>query len=414
MKKEAQVIKELVIRKAESSRLILWGYGERVKKFYMENRERYRICGCVTEQRHHPEYLDDEKTMPIIKWEDYKSGPEDYVILFGSPYVHIENQISASGLRIFEEFVDANILEALTTNKKLAIIAGSCQVAILYDFLNVVPSFTDEYLCFRLLTHWWKSRYSLKSLSYLKNLCDLYICMKHEEDDIKFFSSDELPGDCKIITIPYALSRIYWPQLKTGWKDNLNEYFIKDKSIPGHGPFEYGDRNINRMLQEGKSLEEIEYNLNSDDFYSEEKVHMHVDMALRALELVEDGCDVKVSQFVRDHYLEKMLYWDFAHPENSVIWQVVLQILDILGIDPGEQVRNNILNNEIPVPTYYDHCTEIPVYPSVAKRLGLKWWKEDMKYNVTFYNGVKKLTFNEYIRAYYSVCSHFKAIKENW
>lgn len=414
MKKDALEIKAIIKNKLETSDLILWGYTDTAKEFYKDNKERFRICGCVTEQRKHPEYLDEEQTIPIVEWDKYVVGDKDYVIVFASPFVHIENQILASGLQIFEEYVDAHLLKAVLSDKKIAIISGGCQIAAICDFIQQLPCFTDEYQSFRFSTHRWKSRWSLKSLSYLKNLCDVYICMRHEEEDIKFFSPEELPESCKIITVPFILARLCWPQMKSGWKKALNEYFMKDRSTTHHGPFEYGDNNINRMMREGKDVDEIVQALTSYDFYSEEQVQMHIDAVLRILEYEENGCDVKIAQYVRENYRNKMLYRDLAHPEHCVIWEVILQLLDILQIDVSEEVRRQIRNNEVYVPSYDRHCTQVPVYPSVAKHMGLNWWKEDMRYDVTFYGGVRSLTFEEYIRSYYAVCSKFMGVLEAW
>lgn len=411
MKRDALEIKSIIKRKLESSNLILWGYTDTAKEFYKENKGRYHISGCVTEQREYPEYLDEEQTLPIMEWDKYVSGDKDYVVVFASPFVHIENQILASGLQIFEEYVDANLMKAVLSDKKIAIIAGACQVAVISDFLMQLPCFTDEYQSFHFPTHHWKSRWSLKSISYLKNLCDVYICMKHEEENIMYFSPEELPETCKIITVPYIPSRLYWPQMKPNWDKALNEYYIK---IKGHGPFEYGDSNINRMMREGKNVEEIIQELTSDNFYSEEQVQTHIDSALRILEYTEEDCDVKVSKYIRENYKDRMLYWDMAHPDHQIIWEIILQLLDILRIDVSEELRRSLRDNEVYVPSYDKHCTVVPVYPSVAKHMGLNWWEEDMRYEITFYNGIKYLTFEEYIRAYYSVCSKFKGIMEEW
>lgn len=393
----------------------MWGYKDAAISFYQEYKERFHITACVTEQKQHPSFLDVDEKIPIVDWEEYEGSGQDYVIICASPFVLIENQILASGLRVFEEYIDNNLVKAILSNKKIAIIAGTCQVSVISDFLKEVRCFTDEYQCFRFSSHHWASRWSIKSIGYLKNFCDVYICMKHEEDNIKFFSPEELPATCKIITIPYALSRLYWPQMKSGWKKALNEYYIhSSRPVVGHSPFEYGDVNINRMIREGKTADEIVEELTSDNFYSEEQVQMHIDTVLRVLEYAEEGCDIKISQYVRENYRKEMLYRDMAHMSPSFIWEVIRQILYILQIKMSEKEQTQIKENKVIVPIYDRHCTEVPVYPSVARRLGLEWWQEDMQYDVHFYNGVKKLTFEEYIRAYYSICSKYKELMETW
>lgn len=412
MKRSAIEIKEMVKKKLETSNVILWGYQDAAIGFYQEYKDCFHITACVTEQKQHPSFLDVDEKIPIIEWVEYQGGQDDYVVVCASPFHLIENQILASGMRIFEEYIDRNLVNAILSDKKIAIIAGACQVAVVCDFLKEVKCFTDEYQCFRFSSPHWASRWSLKSLGYLKNFCDLYICMKHEEDDIKFFSPEELPATCKIITIPYALSRLYWPQMKSGWKNSLNEYFLHKKNPVVHGPFEYGDVNINRMIREGKTADEIVEELTSENFYSEEQVQMHIDMVLRVLEYAEEGCDIRISQYVRENYRKKMLYRDMGHTSHSIVWEEIRQILDILQIKMSEEEQAQVKENKVIIPIYERHCTEVPVYPSVARRLGLEWWQEDMQYDVTFYNGVKSMTFEEYIRAYYSVCGKYKELKE--
>ena len=317
-------------------------------------------------------------------------------------------------MHIFEEYVDGNLVKAILSDKKIAIIAGACQVSVVSDFLNQMTCFTDEYQCFRFSTHHWASRWSLKSLSYLKSFCDVYICMKHEKDNIKFFSKAELPENCKIITVPYALLRIYWPQVKSGWKNALNEYFEQKQRPVKHGPFEYGDANINRMIKEGKSADAVVEALTSEDFYSEEQVLTHIDTIMRLLEYEEYGCDIKLTSYIKEHYRESMIYRDMVHPQPMIIWEIIRQILDILRIIPSEAEKKLIRENKVIVPAYDRHCTEIPVYPSVARALELNWWSENIRYDVTFLNGVKKMTFEEYIRSYYRICRQYKELTESW
>ncbi|MGN0375540.1 MAG: WcbI family polysaccharide biosynthesis putative acetyltransferase [Butyrivibrio sp.] len=415
MKKNVLEIREIVKRRLQNGNIILWGYNEKAKAFYHKYKDIFNIKGCVTEQREHPAYLLDEiREMPIVKWDEYKGEENDYVIVFAAPFVHIENQILASGLVVFEEYVDSTLAEYVLSGKKIAIVSGNCQIATICDFLQEVKSFTDEYMVFRFSTHYWKSRYSLKSLSYLRSMCDLYICMQHEEDDIHFFSQEELPETCKIVRVPSALLRLYWPQMKVGRENSQNEFFMKDKSYKQHGPFEYGDANINRMMVEGMSVNEVIKRLEADDFYSEEQVKKHINMVFRTLEYEEEGCDIKISDFIMEKYCEKMLYRDMTHMQPVLIWEMVKRILQYLNMDTTEAEEMNQTGCNAVEQSYNAHCTQIPIYPSVAKHMGLAWYCEDIRYDVTFYNGLRKMTFEEYIRSYWEVCGTIKRLREEW
>lgn len=238
--------------------------------------------------------------------------------------------------------------------------------------------------------------------------------MQHEEDNPLFFSPEELPETCKIITVPSALVRLYWPQMGRSWKGALNIYFKKDRNQQNHGPFEYGDENINRMIEEGKDVEEIITMLTSDNFYTNEQVEAHINTMLRILEYEEDRCDIKIASYIRQNYKEKMLYRDMAHMQTCLVCEMVRRVLECLDFKTDEIDEMELLKNNRTIQEYETHCTEVPIYPSVAKYLGLKWWDKNMLYDVRFYNGVKKMTFEEYIRSYYSVCSKTKELLEEW
>ena len=99
---------------------------------------------------------------------------------------------------------------------------------------------------------------------------------------------------------------------------------------------------------------------------------------------------------------------------TCLVCNLVREILRYLHIDTDELDEMERLDNNETIQEYQVHCTEVPVYPSVAVHMGLKWWNKDIVYDVKFYNGLKKMTFEEYIRSYYSVCSKTKQLLEEW
>lgn len=425
MKRNPEQIHALVLERISTCKLVLWGYTESAKRFYSQYKQIYNISACITEQAEHPTYLiDDTKELPIIGWNEYVMESNTYILVFARPFVHIENQILAHGLQIFEEYIDSELAECILSGKKIAIVAGNCQTVTVCDFLKQLESFTNKYVLLRFSTHFWKSRYSLKSLSYLKNICDLYICMQHEEGDIRFFSNEELPETCEVIKIPNALCRLYWPQLKMNFEKAHNEFFLLDQKRKQHGPFEYGDININEEIKKAVSsfptvkdefiLDGMLKKLTCDDYYSENVIQKHINMVLRGLEYNENGCDIIISDFIKENYKKVMLYRDMAHMQPILIWEIVKRILKFLNIDTHEAEMLEALGTSEVEKSFASHCTEIPVYPSVAKHMGLEWCDKETTYDVTFYNGIKKLTFEEYVRSYYYVCSRMHQIMQEW
>ncbi len=414
MKKSANEIRDRIKERVKDCNIILWGYGSAAKNFYEKYKNVFSIKGCVTDDRRHPEFFDDEKTIPIIEWNDYEGGQNEYIVICSANLAHTENQIRANGLQIFEEYVDVQLLKAILANKKIAIVVGNCQMSMIFDFLKESKTFIKHYQIYRLSSHYWKSRWSLRLISFLKGLCDLYICIKHEDEDCKFFRKEELPKSCKIVILPTVLLRLYWPQLKADWRNAQNEYFILNKEGKGHSPFEWADSNINRMIEEGKDVEEIVSLLTSDDFYTKEEIDRHIEMMLRVTEYQENECDIKIASYIKDNYQKRMLFRDMTHMQTDLVWEMITRIMEYLGMDTTEIKEMREDENSPVNQMHINHCTEIPVYPSVAKHLGLEWCDRDTLFIVTAYNGVRKMTFEEYIRLYFSVCSKIKQIKEEW
>ncbi|MBE5884333.1 MAG: hypothetical protein E7291_07980 [Lachnospiraceae bacterium] len=416
MKKETAEMRNFIETRLKTRNLVLWGIGENAQQFYLTYKERYQITACVSSQMEHQEYLiNEEDGLTITDWSQYVKNERDYIIILDEPYAITENQLLAEGFVLFEDYVERYIAEYIMSGKKLAIMAGNCQIVTASEFLRQIKSFTDEYYLLRFSSHYWKSRWSIKSLSLLKGMLDLYLCMYHEEGDPLFFSKEELPASCRVVTLPYAVGRPYWLQMKSGRKSAENEFYIRNKATSKHGPFEVGDININRMIAEGKGVEEIVSALTSEDFYTEEQVNEHIDMALRVLEYAEQECDIKILPYIRENYRKEMLYRDMTHMQPKLICEYARQILLYLGIDDKEIDEMLEKNTDISIYQKYSvHCTEVPVYPSVAKHMGLEWYHKDMTWDVTFYNGMRKLTFEEYIREYYNLCSKMKQILEEW
>ncbi len=414
MRKSSEDIRNLIKTKLETSDIILLGTNFWAKEFYINYKDIYHIKSCVTTKEMHPAYLDENKEMPVIAWEEYDKREKDYLIICEGPYVFIENQILADVSKIFEEYIDIDIVRAVLTERKIAIVAGACQTVIAYDFLSELNGFKEEYMLYKFSVHLWRSKWSVRLLSYVKNMCEVYICMRHELENPMFFKPEELPENCKIITLPSALLRLYWPQMGRNLNGAWNPYFKGDEKNPFHGPFEYGDENINRMIDDGKDIDEIITCLTKDDFYSKTDVEQHMKTMFRMLEYEENECDIKIGNYIRNNYKEKMLYRDMAHMHTCLACELVREILEYLRMDTSElDEMERLVNNET-IQKYQVHCTEVPVYPSVAIHMGLKWWSKDMVYDVTFYNGLKKMTFEEYIRSYYSVCSKTKQLLEEW
>ncbi len=89
-----------------------------------------------------------------------------------------------------------------------------------------------------------------------------------------------------------------------------------------------------------------------------------VELSFKELEKREQSCDVKISDYIRKHYKEKVLFYGRNHPINEVMFEVTKRILKCLNI--RETRKYNEVENDFTL-----QSQDVPVYPAVKAVLGI-------------------------------------------
>lgn len=417
MKTSAE-IKGEVRERLKEQKILIFGYGELARQFAEKWGVELNLAGFVTDYPEHPDKVYAcGRTYPLMDFQQVKRG--EYFLILAPRYgVLADNLLAAEGWIPFEDFIWANWIEVFLRDKKYLFIAGICQVATLYYYLSAMKTVTDEYVISAQFTHLMHSKNAWRYWRHVAKLCDVYICGKHDDADMKFFRDDELAADCHKITIPRFFSTLYWPQAQVGRETVANEYFMKSRvyvETRPHGPFEAGDANINRLMQEGKDVDEIVRILSDENFYTHSQIALHYERETEALRQADEGCDITFSEYFSQHWKHDMPYRDPVHLSVNMNWWLVEKVLDALGLPSGEigAQRKNPTTEDLR--KFQHHCTVMPVYPSVAKHLGLeKMITRESRFEVTFYHGLECLTFEEYVRRYVEICGTIKKLLEAW
>lgn len=416
--KTAAEIRKQVKHKLKENQILVFGYGEPARQFVERWNPELNVVGFVTDYPQHPEQIEVcGKAYPLLDFKSVQRG-KYYLVLMPRIGYLADNLLSTMNWEPFEEYIWGNWIEVFLRDKKYLFIAGICQVATLYYYLSAMKTVTDEYMISAQFTHLMKSKNSQKYWRYIAQICDVYLCGKHDDSDMKFFDDDELSPDCEKITISRFFSKLYWPQAQVGEEALFNDYFIKAGAYvetQSHGPFEAGDSNINRLLREGKSADEIVRILSDEDFYSADQIKLHYENEMMALRQADEGCDIRFSEYFAAHWNEHMVYRDPVHLSVDMNWWLTEQVLCKLGLKTEEiEEQRKFPATEI-LRKFRHHCTEIPIYPSVAKHLNLKnLITDETRYDVTFYHGMECLTFEEYVRRYVEICGNIKALMDLW
>lgn len=392
-------IKALVKERLQNRRIILFGAGQIAEEFYQEVKGRLPISHCVSnvaKEWGEKAFLEELDVQPFRKDELEEN---DYLIICGPiAFRDIELQLSKEGLSMYEDFVESHIAEVVFNNKKFALFYGQCILRDIYQRLMQVPAFSKEYKSVFTQTIKHQAVVTNRLLYYAKDICDLYVYTPKilDIDSIYSLSPEEMPADCKIVSVSNLTSSLYWPQINTKI-DEYNDWYLYSYNSERtmdffHTLYRKEDCNINRMVLEGKSTKEIVDTLSSEDYYSDKQVKRSFQYAMKLIQIAEKDVDIKIADFILENFRKQMLYQNFIHPNKCVIYEYIRRLLHAIDISTAEVDE---LEQEAPV---HEHQSgDVPIYPSVIKALELEFVDNATKYEIMVGNGMVYMTFREYM-----------------
>lgn len=395
-------IKSLVKEKLSEKRIVLFGAGEIAEEFYQNYKDSLNISHCISNIRR--EW--GEKTflgvLDVKMFNKNEIGDKDYIVVCAPVgFNAIELQLRNEGFCVYENFVESQIASAILQNKKIALFYGRCVLRDIYKCLIQIPSFNEEYapVWTRAARH--QATVSNRILYYTKELCDLYVHTPKfiDHDSIYFLAPEELPEGCRSISVSNLVMFLYWPQINIKLDEYnacyLHPYNAKRDGDFYHSLYRHEDCNINRMIMEGKTTKEIVKCLSDEEYYSEKQVKKNKNFALKLIDIAEKNVDVTIADYLQENYQEIELYQNFSHPNKCVVWEYIRRLLSELGL-PVDEVSK--VEKEAPEHTHQGG--DVPIYPSVAKHMGLKFINEGEKHEIMTGKGIVYMTFAEYVEHY--------------
>lgn len=280
-------------------------------------------------------------------------------------------------------------------HKKLAIIYGNCQTSVIEKILNANKEFRKRYKIIsipRVCT--WDDRFEyLVTKDSIWQFIDLFIyqsvsknnkfsCMLNTDDLLK-----KLNADCIKINIINLYFTGYFPQVIPNNKNKLMD-------IHQSGIFPYGDKYIDELIEKEKNYVDIIDIVGKDDFISDFEIENCCEKSFCELRLREKEVDVKIVDYIEAHYKEEQLFYSFNHPNEHLLIEYSNRILQYLGFQKNDI---DIVDFLLQFGTLKGQ--DIPVYPTVVKKLGLKKY-EKVYYPNRFLFSEMILDFQEYIKMY--------------
>lgn len=395
-------IKSLVREKLQSKRIILFGAGIIAEEFYQEYKGSLQISHCISnlsKEWGKGAFLGE---LDVRQYKQEELQEDDYLIVCGPiAFRAIELQLEAAGMKMYEHYVESKIASAILKNKKIALFYGECIMRDIYQCIILVPVFQEIYAPIFTRVMRGQAVVTNRLLYYAKDVCDLYVYTPKllDRDSVYAIDREELPPDCIVASVSNLMMFLYWPQvsfvLRQENENYLYPYDIKRDNIFGHTLYRRADLNINQMVLKGLSTKEIVDRLSDEDFYSEKQIWRHKEIFFKSVGMAEKSVDITIADYLEDNYATVPLYQNFAHAHDCIIWEYIRRLLLMLGLsaEGWDELKEELQD-------VAHRGGEVPIYPSVAKYLKLKFVDEQTRYEVLVGNGVESMTFREYMEHY--------------
>lgn len=412
---EKQRLRAGILGHLRNRELVLFGAGEVARGFYNRYKEELNFAFSVTNNSREWGEKRFCQELDIKPYSEQELKGRYYIVLciyFGFDEVAV--QLECDDYIMFDDFVDYKIAEAILEYKKIAFFYGNCVVRDIHQMVKWVPAFREQYSSTFIQSRKNETMFDIRRLYYGKKVCDAYIYGQKliNLSDPYNMQREDLPNDCKMIGVSTLTFHGYWPQQLQNVK--YSDDWIFEVTAPfdnyfWHLMYAREDLNLKRLVEEGRTPEEICDIVSAEDFYSEKEVKKHLRMCFKSLEMVERGMDVRVSDFIKKNYQKERLYQDYIHLKKPVLWEYVKQVLQYLEVEEAE--LDEIIETS---PEYVHQAGDIPIYPSVAKHLGLDWVKKDTVYEILTCKGVRFMTFREYVIHYSRYLQASLELQKGW
>lgn len=406
-------------------KIAVWGTGRIAKRFYILYCKAFDVACFFDNKAKSCKEEECEKLcgIPILRW-----SPENTykIVIASSFWREIADQLNGYGLLPFKDYVlwkhitdcetvlYSDIYELMNVggvkeyrlcfdNKKIAVIYGNCQTSAIGRILKANKSFRQDYVVVKIpmVFEYETKREMLEYFSNDDNFwnqVDLFIYQPVSENN-KFSPVlctdriiNKLKETCKKVVILNLYFTGYFPQMIVGGSKVLSE-------INQAGMIPFGDKYIEGFIEDRINLEEIMNIVLDENFIGAEEIIQNAESSLAELERREQQTDIKITDYIKEHYQKKQLFYSCNHPNEELMLEYTNRLLRFLDYD----------KMEIGTADYFISCgslkgQDIPVYPCVIKALGMEKY-EQRYYPNRFIDSKILLDIKEFIKFYIEVRS---------
>lgn len=195
----------------------------------------------------------------------------------------------------------------------------------------------------------------------------------------------------------------YWAQ-DIAKDRSTNKYYVA-KDGRKLGAYIERDQVIEEFIDKDYSVNKIMDLICREDFFDYHTVINNHKNCIKRAQIADRVADIKMFDFIAQNFNRIKLYCDRGHFNENLLREYVKRILLFLGERESEKELS-----EKDISGITQHVNELPIYPSTAKILGLEWVNKSTLYRQCRYDGIKLVTFTEYMESFIQYCQSAKEV----
>lgn len=379
----------------EEKNIWIFGAGNNGRDFYKIYQEQYHICGFISN-------LEDEKEcmgLPVIRPSDIMKQENVYIIICSRQDALMASQLREMGFAGNKNFGYAQLLP-----KKLFIAVGTCQIVRISRILQQNPHFKRCYdLCI-----YFDSMYSPaldadnRRLKGYGSFCD--VIFYHvanvgttEQRDYSSLVSQYYEKAMKLF-MPFYYFRgqlMQTVESENDYKVRTSLYYLWLR----------GDKEVNRMIEDGDTEEEILKRV-TGDYWPEGEILNNFRREMKKVEILDRFSTFSLKPFIEKNYHDVLIFSDGTHFGYQLELYLANEVAGYIGLNPISDVDTlrelESLSKSV-----------MPVYPCVRKALGLTMADKYRFYNESTHK-CEDIEFEEYIKRYVGYVSRIREISEKY
>lgn len=388
-------------REIVKKEIILYGTPEENIAFLEKYSGVLQIRTAVTD------LMDEVRLQPYAEWEvetvmlGNAEGTEGKLIVICSMHEFKMRQLRLQflGKEEYTDYISCALIEPLLYGKELMVCMGTQLLGQVCLFLQNDAAFSERYsiLYFAESDVLEPYRDQRPEYFHVMHYCSVHVSSACEKERfaMKLPGAAVFPPDCKKITVADYGFGGYFPQVFRD-RDRINDYLLRgyarEKMDYETLAFSRMDGEIEKFMKEKVSADAMLERLLDESYFPEEKVQRYFAEETARFAELEKKADIRLSSFIeanQGQYLCRNLN-EWQEPMISYVTNSLLEKLNMPELAMEKTKREQLLEE--------NGGSEILVYPSVQKALGLENVLRNKQYKMVMYYEVRYMTLEEALR----------------